>query len=308
MSSSFRLAVAASLLFAVCLVPCGLHAQNMFRRGDVDDSGGINLTDPVHLLQALFGGGLRIRCSDAADADDSGRVELTDAVYLLNHLFRRGAPPPAPFPDCGVDPTRDSLGCNRAVHCRIEEQDRRLDTLFEPLDGREAFVFVVDRSGSMQDSGELEFAKRESIRRIESFPEDYEFAIVFFDRGLLQYPEDGIPVRATPEEKDAATRWIDSVPGGRGTCPEAALSAALTALAESAAASKRIIYLGNGGATCNGRNEREVMETTLKTITAQNTEAVVIHAVSIGPLGTLRRTFLQALIDASGGLFVEIEL
>ena len=124
MRGSFRLAVAASLLFAVCLVPCGLHAQNMFRRGDVDDSGGINLTDPVHLLQALFGeSGIRIRCRDAADADDNGESELTDAVYLLNFLFRRGAPPPAPFPDCGVDPTRDTASCIRRGRCQAEAHE-----------------------------------------------------------------------------------------------------------------------------------------------------------------------------------------
>jgi hypothetical protein len=45
------------------------------------------------------------------DADDSGRLELTDAVRILNYLFQQGAAPPAPFPFCGEDPTEDTVLC-----------------------------------------------------------------------------------------------------------------------------------------------------------------------------------------------------
>ena len=161
MSQTFRLAVASVLLFAVCLLPDWLHAQRSFRRGDVDDSGRINLSDPVRILQNLFGNReVGIWCRDAADADDDGKLELTDAVYLLNFLFRRGAPPPAPFPDCGKDRTQDPLSCG-AVRCQNEgAPDPLLDPLFDPFDGSEAFVFVVDRSASMQDKGELTFRSR----------------------------------------------------------------------------------------------------------------------------------------------------
>ena len=167
---------------------------------------------------------------------------------------------------------------------------------------------MIDRSGSMQNSGELDFAKSQTIRRIEGFSEGNEFVVIFFDRSLLQYPEDGIPVRATPEEKDAATSWIASVPGGGGTCPEQALSAALIALRQSAAAGKRIIYLGDGGATCAGSNQQVMMERTLATVAAQNTEGVIIHAVYIGVTRNVQRSFLQALVDTSGGLLVEVDL
>ncbi len=162
----------------------------------------------------------------------------------------------------------------------------------------------------MQGRGELEIAKREIVRRIESLPEDYEFAVIFFDRGLLEYPEDGTTVRATPEEKLAATDWIASVLVGRGTCPKEALSAALTTLGQSAAVGKRIIYLGDGGAHC-GAAQVAVMANTLDAVAAQNTEGVIIHAVfynSETAVSTVRGDFLQALVDASGGLLVEIVL
>ena len=47
----------------------------------------------------------------AADANDTGRVDLSDAVFILNYLFVGGAVPPAPFRQCGLDPTPDELGC-----------------------------------------------------------------------------------------------------------------------------------------------------------------------------------------------------
>ena len=304
-SRTFRLAVASSLLFALCFFSVELHGQNMFVRGDVDDSGEINLTDPVYLLDVLFVNWKGFPCVDAADADDSGGVEVTDAVYLLNFLFRQGLPPPPPFPACGRDPTEEGLWCRRiAVRC----QNESLDELFDPLDGHEALVFVVDRSESMQNLGELDFAKSEAIRRIQSFPEDYEFAVISFDRNFIRYPEDGTLVRATQEEKLAAADWIDKVfAGSPRTCPEEALSAALTTLRQSAAVGKRIVYLGDGGATCDGRSQQATWADTLETVAAQNTEGVIIHAVAIETF-MMRRRWLQAFVDASGGLLVEIDL
>lgn len=48
------------------------------------------------------------------------------------------------------------------------------------------------------------------------------------------------------------------------------------------------------------------MARTLETVAAENTEEAVIHAVAIDA-GRLQRNFLQALIAASDGLFVEID-
>jgi hypothetical protein len=57
-------------------------------------------------------GGTKPSCMDAADADDSGALDLTDAIYVLQFLFMGGTKPPAPGPDaCGPDPAGTSLGC-----------------------------------------------------------------------------------------------------------------------------------------------------------------------------------------------------
>ncbi|MCZ6795966.1 MAG: CotH kinase family protein [Planctomycetota bacterium] len=88
-------------------------AAESFRRGDVDRSTAIDLSDAVQVLSFLFLGGTAPRCEDAADADDSGVVDLSDAITILSYLFLGGFPPPAPGPTvCGEDPTSDGLRCD----------------------------------------------------------------------------------------------------------------------------------------------------------------------------------------------------
>ena len=82
-----------------------------FIRGDSDGSGRVNLRDVIWTFLAMDGT-ISLRCPDAADTNDSGSVDLTDLVHTAEFLFRRGAPPAAPFPQSGVDPTDDALGCD----------------------------------------------------------------------------------------------------------------------------------------------------------------------------------------------------
>jgi hypothetical protein len=76
-----------------------------FRRGDVDSSGKVNLTDAVFLLDHLFRGGAALLCPDSGDFDDDRTVGLTDAVLILTFLFRGAdlSAPPGPY-ECGPDP------------------------------------------------------------------------------------------------------------------------------------------------------------------------------------------------------------
>ncbi|MFN0057940.1 MAG: hypothetical protein ACKVX7_05720 [Planctomycetota bacterium] len=84
-----------------------------FVRGDYDGSGAINLNDGIGLLNYLFIAGTPAPlCFDAADVNDDGVLSLGDAVYVLSFQFVPGsAPPPSPFPACGVDLTPDGFGC-----------------------------------------------------------------------------------------------------------------------------------------------------------------------------------------------------
>lgn len=98
--------------------PTGLAAVSprndpvpQFVRGDASADGRLDLSDPVTCLGYLFLGRPVTTCLDAFDADDSGGLNISDAVYLLNFLFGGGRVPPAPYPDAGLDPTRDSIDC-----------------------------------------------------------------------------------------------------------------------------------------------------------------------------------------------------
>ena len=46
------------------------------------------------------------------DINVDGVFDISDPVYTLGALFTPGSPQPsAPFPNCGIDPTADSLNC-----------------------------------------------------------------------------------------------------------------------------------------------------------------------------------------------------
>lgn len=85
-------------------------ALRLFERGDANNDGTVDISDPVTVLLDLFGGRAPATCPDAADADDDGSLNLTDAVFLLNYLFRNGPQIPAPNWQ-GLDLTRDRLSC-----------------------------------------------------------------------------------------------------------------------------------------------------------------------------------------------------
>ena len=96
---------------------CESETEAGFRRGDVDRTGDVAITDGIFILNWLFMQGPEPACVDSADADDDGSVLLTDGVFLLNFLFA-GGPPLAEPTECGIDPTpEDELGCETPVDC-----------------------------------------------------------------------------------------------------------------------------------------------------------------------------------------------
>ena len=68
----------------------------LFRRGDANADGAVNLSDAVYTLSYLFEGATEPPCLKAADSDDSGGVNLSDALVTLNFLYGGGSAPPAP--------------------------------------------------------------------------------------------------------------------------------------------------------------------------------------------------------------------
>jgi hypothetical protein len=95
---------------------CGA-APCAFARGDDDGNGQLEITDPVSNLSFQFLGEFQPTCLDALDFDDNGAVEITDPIGNLTYQFLGGPGPAAPFPDCGADPSDDTLTCESFARC-----------------------------------------------------------------------------------------------------------------------------------------------------------------------------------------------
>ncbi|MGE3165612.1 MAG: immunoglobulin domain-containing protein [Planctomycetota bacterium] len=110
----------ASTTVMIDLLPpaqCG----EVFKRGDVNQDGTVNIVDALAGLNYLFIPGSAVpQCFDGMDANDDGALNLLDPVSLLLYLFVPGsAPPAAPGPlACGLDPTSDALPlCDYTAAC-----------------------------------------------------------------------------------------------------------------------------------------------------------------------------------------------
>jgi hypothetical protein len=92
--------------------PCGITvvAAAHFLRGDPNEDGKIDISDPLFILGCKFLGTGCPGCRDAGDLNDDGAMDISDAVYGLNFLFSGSLPPGYPgHATCGADPTEDYL-------------------------------------------------------------------------------------------------------------------------------------------------------------------------------------------------------
>lgn len=110
----------------VWFVPC-------FIRADTDCNEQISIEDALYVLRHLFiPESPEPLCMDAADSNDDGMLGISDALYTLRYLFIPGNPqPPAPFPECGYDPTPDDLDCQYHPCWNWPQPLWRSETLFE---------------------------------------------------------------------------------------------------------------------------------------------------------------------------------
>jgi hypothetical protein len=123
-----------------------IAGEARFRRGDVDGSGEVDISDGVSVFNYLFLGAASPSCLDAMDSNDDGAHDITDGIFLLNWLFLGGPVPPPPSPDApcaGFDPTPDAIGCDQG------------EPAGDALAAAELFVAVAPPAGVRQRSREL---------------------------------------------------------------------------------------------------------------------------------------------------------
>jgi len=90
----------------------------LFKRGDSNGDGSVNLADAIFLIQFLFNQSTAPPCSEAGDANDDMLLDVSDAIYEINFFFLDGLAPPAPFPNCGTDPDgTNGLPCTNYTAC-----------------------------------------------------------------------------------------------------------------------------------------------------------------------------------------------
>ncbi|MBT6784300.1 MAG: hypothetical protein HOA95_05750 [Planctomycetes bacterium] len=88
-----------------------------FLRADCNADGGVDVSDPILLLERLFGAATAPDCEDSCDANDDGNLDLADVIAMLDHVFINGAALPEPASACGPDPVSDALTCSATLSC-----------------------------------------------------------------------------------------------------------------------------------------------------------------------------------------------
>jgi hypothetical protein len=240
------LSIGASVFLGSSLV----HANGFFLRGDVTQDERVNLSDAVQVFRFVFTGPKLIhgRCLDSLDVDDNNAIEFNDGIRLLFYLFDDGPAPAEPFPVCDGDPSPDELGCVNYGSC-VEES---------------RIVLVTDRS-STTCSGLLALYKQAMLEEISDFSRDVEFAVLFYDRGLKQFPPTGTLLPAVAANNPAALSFVSSTQCGSGTCVKRALLEAANLLGDRGV----IRFRGSGCTTCPGANPDAYLQQTLRELEAR---------------------------------------
>jgi Mg-chelatase subunit ChlD len=194
-----------------------------------------------------------------------------------------------------------------AVGDSQEEEDAPEIVTFygQQMEG-DGIFYVIDRSGSMQDAGELAIAKREVVRNIQEFSSRVQFAVVFFASDVSKYPSSGMPAEANPGMKASAVSFVQALPGSHGSCCQQGLAAGLRFANMATSKRKVLIYVGDGGGTCQGADEATYLRQTLGSITSQNYQRVQINCIGVLNPSDLGVDFMKRLAATNGGTYTRI--
>lgn len=93
------------------------ECEERFVRADCNVDGQINVADPIYTIMVLFQG-FPASCFSACDANGDTQLDVSDVMFQMGSLFAGASQPPAPFPECGLDPLADPrLGCASFAPC-----------------------------------------------------------------------------------------------------------------------------------------------------------------------------------------------
>lgn len=205
----------------------------------------------------------------------------------------------------GVGGTKENLDLPFDARGETEEEEDAPEIVVfygEQFEG-DGMFYAIDRSGSMQDSGELAIAKREIVKNVTEFSSRVQFGIVFFDANVIKFPSSGQPAEANPAMKASGTSFVQSTPGGGGSCCQQGIVAALQMANRASSKRKVLVYLGDGGGTCQGANESNYLKQTLAAVTASNYQRVQINCIGILSPKQIGEDFMKQLAASNGGTY-----
>ena len=169
----------------------------------------------------------------------------------------------------------------------------------------DGFFFALDRSGSTRGQ-QIEIEKREATRSVTQFSNRVQFALVFYDQGILSWPAGGQPAEASQSQKGQAVAFLTSITSGNGTCAGEGVTKALKYADRSSAKRNVVIYLGDGGTSCpSGRGVRGTQET-LGQIAGANFKRHQINTICVGPPNDVDTQFCQTLARSNGGQYKHV--
>jgi hypothetical protein len=170
----------------------------------------------------------------------------------------------------------------------------------------DGFFYVIDRSGSMQDSGELAKAKQEVIKNLNEFSDSVEYGIVFFAADVQKFPSSGQPAQADPAGKQSGKSFVQATTGSSGSCCLQGIQAALQIANRAKARRKVLTYLGDGGGTCMGADESQYLNKALSTVAGMNFQRVKINTIGVLQVSAIGEQFLRKLAAMNGGTYTKI--
>jgi hypothetical protein len=145
-------------------------------------------------------------------------------------------------------------------------------------------VYVIDRSGSMTDS--INYVKKELKLSISQLDEDCRFHIIFYSSGPpVEMPSKAL-VKASPDNKQMAHKFVDSVMAQGETDPSKALERAFSSKPEA-------IYL-----LTDGEFDQQIIDLVKRLNTGKK---VVVH--TIGFLYKTGEEVLTKIAKDNGGTY-----
>ncbi|HRE46267.1 MAG TPA: VWA domain-containing protein [Aggregatilineales bacterium] len=196
----------------------------------------------------------------------------------------------------------DTFGLNVATHRKTGEDDGYFILIAAPqLNADHAeiiekdFVFVLDRSGSMQGA-KFEQARAALKRILDALNEGDRFTVIVFDNDVTTYRYDLVGI----DQRDTARAWVDLFQVGGGTNINDSLQTALKTVDKTSERPHIVVFLTDGQASTGVVDTAQI----LKNVQTEIHNRSRIYTIGIGDVN---KPLLESLARENRGqaLFVD---